>query len=94
VYETGNDVRIFEVVIVVRTENVCWDCRSEVAAKLFVVSAVSPLSTMSLLPVKQELTEEEEHTGCRHLRVVFRERTQSLTREGDRGERVIHRLGT
>lgn len=39
VNETGNDVRIFEVVVVVRTENVGRDSRSEVASELFVVGA-------------------------------------------------------
>jgi hypothetical protein len=39
VYETGDDVRIFEVVVVVRAENVGRDRRSKVATKLFVVSA-------------------------------------------------------
>lgn len=40
-------MRIFEVVIIVRTENVCRDRRSEVATKLFVVSAVFTINRIS-----------------------------------------------
>jgi len=42
VYEPGDDMRIFEVVVVVRTENVCRDRGSEVASKLFVVGTIRP----------------------------------------------------
>lgn len=38
--ETGDNVRILEVVVVVRTKNVGRDGRGEVAAKLLVVSVV------------------------------------------------------
>jgi hypothetical protein len=40
VNETGDNVRVLEVVVVVRTKDVGRDGRSEVAAKLLVVSVV------------------------------------------------------
>lgn len=40
VNKSGNDVRVFEVVVVVRTKNVGWDSRGKVATILLIIGVV------------------------------------------------------
>lgn len=93
VHESRDHVRIFEVVVVVRAEDVGRDRRREVASKLFVVRATTTRRDQSDAERKKG-KRERFLTGCRHRRDVCRARSQSWNRGGDRGGRATRRSGT
>jgi hypothetical protein len=65
VNETGDDVRVLEVVVVVGAENVCRDGGGEVATELLVVGAVRGKCSVfrSLARVQSVSTNERRREG-------------------------------
>ena len=58
--EAGDDVRVFEVVVVVRAKDVGRDRRGKVAPKLFVVCAAMLCPNVSSKALGTELTDERK----------------------------------